>query len=371
MKYRIARLNDANNSLNRQWCVVYYYKHPETGDMVRFRKWISNRIKTKSARREKAREYTNNINTRLRRGWNPFSDQELKLTNIVEAMEYIMKIKSFTLKKRSIFTYNSVVKHFSEYLKKKSLHKMPIEDLNSQIVQDYFDNMLMNEDITKRTYNNRLTPLKTIFFQLQKREYININPFLAIDKLRVEESEITAYSKAELNDISETLPEFNYNLYVISQLIYYCFMRPAEIVRLQFKDILWEHNMIVIPGKKTKNGKSEVIIIPEHFKDNLKDWNIDYSPEYYIFSRELNPGIKEVAPTRIAEAWRRYADANNITKHIYDFKHTGNGMAFDQGFNSRDIQLQNRHSSLDETQRYLNKFRRIASDNFREDFNGY
>ena len=61
----------------------------------------------------------------------------------------------------------------------------------------------------------------------------------------------------------------------------------------------------------------------------------------------------------------------NITKHIYDFKHTGNGMAFDQGFNSRDIQLQNRHSSLDETQRYLNKFRRVASDKFREEFKGY
>ena len=371
MKYRLAKLNDGDNNLDNQWYVYYSYKHPETGKMVAFRKWISNRIKTKSARREKAREYVININTRLRRGWNPYSDLDLKLTNIVDAMEFVMKIKAATIKKRSVFTYNSVVKNFSEYLKKKGLHTMPVEDLNSHIVQDYFDNMLMNEDITKRTYNNRLTPLKTIFFQLQKREYINFNPFLAIDKLRVEEPEITAYSKNELDSMSETLPTYNYQLYVISQFIYYCFVRPAEIVRLQFKDLLWGHSMIVIPGTKTKNGKSQVIILPDSFKQNLVNWNRDYPEDYYIFSRHLEPGIKEVAPTRIAEAWRKYADAHNVKKHIYDFKHTGNGFAFDQGFNSRDIQLQNRHHSLDETQRYLDKFRRIASDKFREGFSGY
>ena len=83
------------------------------------------------------------------------------------------------------------------------------------------------------------------------------------------------------------------------------------------------------------------------------------------------PGMKEIAPTRIAEAWRAYANRHGITKNIYDFKHTGNGFAFDQGMNARDIQLQNRHSSLNETQKYLNKFRRIASDKFKEDFKGY
>ncbi len=371
MKYRIAKLNDANNSLDRQWCVVYYYQHPETCDMVRFRKWISNRIKTKAGRRDKAKQIITNINTRLRRGWNPYSDQDLKLTTVVDAMAFVMKIKAATIKKRSVFTYNSVIKHFTTYLKKKGLLTMVVEDLNSHIVQDYFDDMLMNEDISKRTYNNRLTPLKTIFFQLQKREYINFNPFLAIDKLSVDEPEITAYSINELNDIGDSLPEYNYELYVITQLIYYCFMRPAEIVRLQFRDLLWDHGIIVLPGTKSKNKKSEVIIIPDQFKYNVKDWNITYPLNMYIFGKNLKPGEKEIAPTRIAEAWRKYADAHKIKKNIYDFKHTGNGMAFDQGFNSRDIQLQNRHSSLDETQRYLNKFRRVASDKFKEEFKGY
>lgn len=371
MKYKLAKLNDANNSLEKQWFVYYSYQHPETGKMMRFRKWISSRIKTKAGRRIKAQEYVNSINTRLRRGWNPFSDFDIKLTTIVDAMNFVMNIKSATIRKRSRHTYNSVIKNFTTYLTNKGLHMMPVDEINTQIVQDYFDEMLINENISKRTYNNRLTPLKTIFNLLQRREYINYNPFLSIDKLRVNEAEITAYSYKELGDISRTLPEFSYELYVITQLIYYCFLRPAELVRLQFKDVLWDHGIIVIPGTKSKNKRSEVIILPNQLKENLKQWNLNYPSDYFIFSTNLKPGEREVAPTRIAGAWRVYADKFGIKKGVYDFKHTGNGFAFDQGFNSRDIQLQNRHSSLDETQRYLNKFRRVPSDKFKEGFSGY
>lgn len=371
MNYKFAKLLDNNNSLNGRWYVYYYYRHPETGQFKRFRKGVSSKLKTKTARRKKADEYIKAINLRLKRGWNPFIDEDIQLTNVTAAIEYAMNLKARTIKQRSEWTYRSVVKHFVAYLKKEGIDKLTIEEINSRIVQKYFDNMLMNEPISKRTYNNRLTPLKTLFELLRKREYIGHNPMLAIDKLRCDEPAISAYTSNELELIRKTLPKHNYELYVITQLIYYCFLRPAEIVRLQYKDILYDASIIVIPGTKSKNKKSQVITIPDHFKLNLKDWDLKQPANHYIFSTNLKPGTREVAPTRIASRWRDYANAVGIGKNIYDFKHTGNGNAFDQGFNARDIQLQNRHSSLDETQKYLNKFRRIPSDRFKEFYNGY
>ncbi len=371
MKYKLAKLYDSNNNLDNRWYVYYYYKHPESKEMKRFKINISGRIKTKFARRARAQELIKNVNLKLKRGWNPFTDDDLRVTKLFDAMDFAMKLKSSTLKKRSAWTYDSVIKHFKSYLTKKKLHNITVDDIDAQLVQKYFDEMLINEDISLRTYNNRLTPLKTIFNVLYKREYVSFNPFINIDKLKIQDPEITAYTEKELESIKNTLPEYNYELYIITQLIFYCFLRPAEIVRLQFKDLLWDHGMIVIPGTKSKNKKSQVIIIPNQFKENLKDWNMEYDLDYYIFSKNLKPGTKEVAPTRIAESWRKYANEHNIKKNIYDFKHTGNGYAFDQGFNSRDIQLQNRHSSLDETQKYLNKFRRVPSEKFKENFDGY
>jgi len=371
MLYKEVKINDANGDLSRQWFVYYSFKHPESGKYVRFRKFISNRIKTKSGRWKKAHELKKQINSKLHSGWNPFSTNEIHLTNVVKALDFALSLKKQTISKRGYYTYSSVQRIFIRWLTEMGYHKLAIDEMNSAIAREFCDHMLLEENLKPRTYNNRVQPLRTLFEVLHKREFILFNPFENIEKLKTPESEIIAYNTDELELIRNTLPQYNYQIYVISQLIFYCFLRPAEIVRLQFKDVLWDHDIIVMPGTKTKNKKSEVIILPDQLKRNLINWDLNFPPDYFLFSRNLLPGTKEIAPTRIANAWQKYAKEFGITKNIYHFKHTGNGFAFDQGFNSRDIQLQNRHSSLDETQKYLNRFRRIASDKFKKEFKGF
>jgi integrase len=265
-----------------------------------------------------------------------------------------------------------VIKKFTEFLEERKLDKAAIHEMNYHVARDYVDSMMLDEILSARTINNRITQTKAIFTELRKREYIIFNPFDRIEKMRVKEAEITAFTPKELEKIGELLPEWDYNLYVISQLIFYCFIRPAEIVRLQFKDVLWDHELIILSGQITKNKKSQVISMPDQLIKNIKDWDLSYPSEYYLFSTKLKPGTQEVAPTRIAGAWREFTTEKKLpAKNIYDLKHTGNGMAFDQGMNSRDIQLQNRHSSLEQTQQYLNKFRQVTSDKFKKEFKGY
>ncbi len=72
-KYRLAKLYDANNDLSNQWFVYFYYKHPESGKFIRFRKVISNRILTKSGRRDKAHNLIKELNLKLKQGWNPYA----------------------------------------------------------------------------------------------------------------------------------------------------------------------------------------------------------------------------------------------------------------------------------------------------------
>ena len=371
MLYRKAKLNDAGGRLDRQWFVYYYYKHPETGEMVRKRVWISMRIRTATARRNRAHELISEINTKLQSGWNPFAEEQKGLTGISEAIIRMVNLKKATTKKRTWQTYSSVVNIFLKWLEKEKLDQIPVSDFNYKIVQDYFDHCLLHENISARTYNNRLSALRSVFSILEKREYLFKNPFVRVERLAETEPEIIMFNKKELQKIKEELPKFNFQLYVITNLIYYGFIRPAEIVRLKRRHVLWDEGFIVIPGTRTKNKKSRVVIITDAMKKNLENWDLDFPPGHFLFSRHLKPGEKEVAPTRIAEAWHLFAEKFNIDKTIYALKHTGNGMAFDQGLNARDIQLQNGHSSLDQTQKYLNRFRRIASDKFREEFNGY
>jgi hypothetical protein len=52
-------------------------------------------------------------------------------------------------------------------------------------------------------------------------------------------------------------------------------------------------------------------------------------------------------------------------------KHTSNGLAFYSGIPSRDIQLHNRHSSLEQTEQYLNRFSKVASEKIKTGLKGF
>ena len=371
MNYKLAKLYDADNDLSRQWFVYFYFKHPENGKFVRFRKWISNRIRTKSGRRDVAHAIIKSFNIKLQRGWSPFAEEETRLTSIEQAFNHAINIKSASIGKRAVQTYRSISGKFIMYLQKNKLNNVSIGDISHKIIQDFFDQSIIKEKISPRTFNNRITALKTIFNWLIRRDYLLFNPADRIERMPEPDPELTAFTESELRMISGELPGWDYNLYVISQLIFYCFLRPAEIVRLQFKDVVREKSLIMVPGTKSKNKKTETIIMPDQLMINIREWNLGFPQNWYLFSKNLCPGQKEIAPTRIAEAWKRFAEANGIIKGIYSLKHTGKGMAFDQGFNPRDIQLQNRHYSLEQTQQYLNRFRRVAGEKFQKEFKGF
>lgn len=371
--FTLPKLYDAEGDMDSQWYVFYHFKNPDTGKNQRIRTAISRALKTKSDRYQKAAEIKSDLKKKLLSGYDPFVQETKKSTNCIVALNYALKYKCATTGKRTQTTYSSIIGMFITWLKANRLNGKSIEILGRNVAENYADYMIMELEISNRTFNNRLQVLRTIFNFLKKKTYVDFSPFEFVEYLKEDEAEISAFTRKELKLIGEKLPGYHYPLYVISQLIFYCFIRPQELVRLQFEDILWDDGIIKIPGHKSKNGNSEVIVLPKKLIENLRGWNRGFPPKNYIFSRGkmLIPGTKEIAPTRISEVWREFANENGITKNIYDMKHTGNGMAVDSGINIRDIQLQNRHHSLEQTQKYLNKFRRKAGSEFVNNFEGY
>ncbi|MCX6266194.1 MAG: site-specific integrase [Bacteroidetes bacterium] len=157
-------------------------------------------------------------------------------------------------------------------------------------------------------------------------------------------------------------------MYVCACLIFYCFLRPQEIMRLKVEHFQLNSRLIVIPGTVSKNKKHEVVQIPNALVPVLKKLDLNYPGDYFVFTRHLVRGTKEAAPTRMAGYWRKFANEFGIKKNIYSLKHTGAGMAIENGINLRDLQLQLRHWSLEMTQVYLDKFKRRPSEKLANDF---
>jgi len=367
--FKPAKLFDADGDLSQRWFVFYYFKNPDTGKFERFREMISSSLKTRSDRYAKGKELKEAMNKRLREGYNPFAGADPRQTNIMDAITYLEETKA-TLRKRTQHTYYCLLRRFREFLEDKNvrLTTLTIEQFNYQHAQRFMDYYLKEHKVTNRTYNYAVIHMRTFFNTLMEREWILVNPFKKVKTLEVEETEIVAFTEEDLKILRENLPGYNYDLYIIAGLIYYCFLRPAEIMRLQVYHFHVNEGYISVPGNVSKNKRQNTIDIPDNFIEDLKQLDLNYPPNDYVFARHLKRGPKEAAPTRIAGYWREFANQFGISKNIYSLKHTGNGRASENGISARDLQLHNRHSNLDMTQRYLDRFSKKPSSKVVKNF---
>lgn len=366
--FKTAKLNDAGGDLTKRWFVYYSFRSPETEKFQRFQQWVPQKILTSSGRRASAHEIIVRINKQLRSGFNPFAHMERRYSTITAAMEFVLEIKRTICRKRSYHTYKNLGKSFLDWLKKNNRENMHIEDFNYYHAQEFMDYSKSVLGICNSTYNYRSMHMKTFFALLIKREWIMINPFEKIERLPVEEPEIVSFTVDDLTNMQKNLPGYDYNLYVCACLIFYCFLRPQEIMRLKVEHFQLNSRLIVIPGTVSKNKKHEVVQIPNALVPVLKKLDLNYPGDYFVFTRHLVRGTKEAAPTRMAGYWRKFANEYGIKKNIYSLKHTGAGMAIENGINLRDLQLQLRHWSLEMTQVYLDKFKRRPSEKLANDF---
>lgn len=366
MKFKLAKFHEKNGDLNTRWCVEYYFEHPETYEMTRFIIWISSRLKTRAERRRKGDMLVAEINKKLKQGWNPFENNLLLVKSLREAFDHVLLIKKSICRKRTYRDYKSVLNFFADYTESIGRIITP-SDVSFTIALNYLEWIRKQNKLTNRSINNHLIYLKSAFNILVEREYTTFNPFLKIKKFEIEQPGILAFNENETKLISETLPGYNRRLYIISLMIYYCFLRPQEICRLRLYNIDLKHKEIMVFAHMSKNKKQESVGIPEILYEELMACELHkYPSDNYFCSKEFYPGEIEIAPTRIAEAWRVYANSVGlpVSKKIYHLKHTGVGRAVDKGINLRDIQLQIRHSSLDITEKYLRQFRTKVSSDF-------
>lgn len=365
--FKNPKLNDAGGDLAGRWFVYYSYRNPDSGKFERFRVFISQQIITKSGRRDEAHRIMAELAAKLNEGWNPYQYREKKYEPLVESLNKVLQLKLVSTRRRTSLSYSYILRQFLQWITLRHYQHMKVSEFSKFNAQQYLDYLKTNRLYANRTFNNHLLSLRTLFADLLKREYVLSNPFAGFDYLPVEEAQIIAYTQQELELISRTLPDYNPRLWLVAQLVYYCFIRPQEIVRMRFADIDMHRRQISLAGRQTKNKRTQMVDIPDAFYEELKGMKWE-DPRWYIFSTSLQPGARQIFQTGIDRVWAVYRQAVGLPpeKGLYAMKHTGAGRLADAGVDLRSIQLQMRHHSLDETQKYFDRFRRTPNTTLRK-----
>ncbi len=367
--FKLGELYDQNGDMSKRWYVGYYFLHPETKRFQFFRyKWISTKLSTKQARRNRAFILIQQINNKLRSGYNPYATENIGLTNIIQTLNEVLVIRAGKTGNRCITTDKSIIKKLTDWLILKGLDKISIDDFNIQHALKFGDYLKLDLKLQNRTHNNHIQVLRTIFNFLVKREYIYNNPFNKVEYLPAEEKRPRPYNDAELNLLIENCPIYDPQLWIICQFVFYCALRPVEITRLKINNINLDTGLIYIDGNMSKNKRCQTVHIHDKFLEQLKKLELNkYDSEYYLVSKDLLPGPVKIFPTRIAERFKKFSTRIGLQRGLYELKHTAIILlTMKNNSNIWDVKNHCRHSNINITEKYLEAFGSNTSKEFRK-----
>lgn len=350
--------------------IEYWMFHIEKGKAVR-RRFYQIRGESAYKRREHAKVLIKQINKMLAEGY-IFGNEipEIEKTGVVtptllKAFQQIVVLKQVQNGTRSAEAYRSFYNVFSEWYKQQKIDPLVTAFKKTHVLQ-YLDWLL-----TKRTYkgkigvenvtrNNHFDKIHSIFEALKEREIVPQNPASGIKPLKENKKRNIPLSEKQQATLEKYLIENDNNLFVYTRLIYYCFLRPVEILRLKIRDIDLKNRTIMVRAVNSKNDNQASVLIPNALMPILKEMNLEKFPsEYFVFSKnDLLPGPYFMVRNRVSERHTQAVKAAGLYNGeitMYGWKHTGNKNAYLAGVDIKNIQIQNRHHSLDMTDIYLSE----------------
>lgn len=182
------------------------------------------------------------------------------------------------LSNHTLVAYSGDLSQFYEYLQTTYEIKDLLE-INHTVIRSWIVSM-MEQKITPRSVNRKITTLKTFYKFLLRQNLVSENPMLKIQSPKTSKRLPVFVEKEKMNDLLDNL-SFEENLEgirnkLIIEMFYATGMRLSELINLKEKNIDLSSCQLKVLGKRNKER-----IIP--FGNELK-----HKIEAYIKSKSSN-----------------------------------------------------------------------------------
>lgn len=405
--YNLARISDRDGDLSKRWYVDFYVWDIFRQEKVRKFDYEINRLKRdpklkgnpdaiRKAMWKRAYEIKSAIDKKLKTGYHIDSTPKSKEvfeaeeitgeTALIRAISILFEQKKInTDSDKSASAYQTHINLTSSWLKQTNFSLVPVRLLNYKIAKSYVDwyqkriNPKTGEPITNVSYNKQLIHWKGFFNHLVDIEVLSRSPARKIKPLPEIKTHNVPYQDHQMGPIMERLNSEDPQLALICKSMYYCFIRRNELRFARIRDI--EGNKWRIPGKifydgrtrkVSKNGKNQVVIIPDPLKILLLDYGLnDYPGDYFIFGRNGTPSEKATGRDNFTTRYRRLIiEFFNMNKgeSLYSWKHTGVCKLYLKFKDIEMIRKHCRHSIVTTTMIYLRDLGLFEDNELEEGF---
>lgn len=399
---KLPRLYDAGGDLSRDWQVQYYYRDPNTGKFKRFRMLhglskirpdVLSKLTQKQQDELRAERYATakkliaEMSRKLKSGFNPFKNHNLiteqdiglrKSTSSKKTVEsYIREAAATRMEGRSPGTlknYKRFLENFVDYLIRKNLNDLPITAIDHGHVERFLSTIIKDGAASNKWRNEHLSFLRGCWNELMRLypKRITYNPFGLSQKLKHTRTKSPVFTKELRKLVRDKMPTVDPQLWIFIQFIYYTGLRPGiELRLLQVKMFDFHQGTLLLPAEITKDRTDRLVTIPNQLLSQLKKMKLDRCPkEYFLFSAIGKPAEKPMCSALYVKKWTLFKKRFGIPKEykIYAFKHTGATAADRSGIDRREIKEQLGHSSLQQTEEYLEVWENKVSEAIKNNF---
>ena len=339
------------------WYIDFYAFDPAKGEMRR-KKIKLNFIKRANERRKYAKDYMIRISEKLSLGWNPWIEQEqgnayTLFKDIIDKYRtYIYKmLRDGNYRPETLKSYSSYLRNMELYNQGREIPITYIYQFNKDFCVMLLEEVYITRDNTAFTRDNYLGFLRSFSSYCVERNYLTKNPTEGISVIgRKGKKKIrTQLTKEELIKLTEYLKEKNPHFLLASYILYYCFIRPAEMSKLKLSNISLAKQTIFLPDTISKNKKDGTITLPAKVIHLMLDLNIFNMPSNcFLFSDGFRPGMKQKSEKMFRDWWSRHVRPDLKFPERYKFyslKDTGITNML-RHYDTLSVRDQARHSSI-------------------------
>lgn len=243
-----------------------------------------------------------------------------------------------SLRRKSWQSYQSVLRKLDRYLGGR--------EPDADILQEWFRGL--RSELAPRTYNKHH---ETVSRYLSKIGMVSL--LGEVPRLRARSTPARYFQPHQVKRLKKHISEDDPELWLFCSFIYYCAIRPNELRQLRVEHIEFYEHKILVPGAVAKNHRTQYVSIPRAFRPDLLPL-MERAPADWLFPSSQHPD-RPVSYNNMGHRHRKQLRRLGFgpAYKLYSWKHTGAVMAARAGVSLKDLQLQMRHHSLDETDKYL------------------
>ncbi len=359
--YTIPKLHE-----NSVWYIDFYYLTDEETQEKKRKKFNVPPMKSKRDRRALAGQIIADLTQRLGQGWRPEEGESYKRSGstLEQALAlYGRAIEAFE-KKKSRINYRSRLKNFREFLKSEGSKTLYASDFTTGLIRRFLDYQQFTKKNQPRTLNNYLGWCSAFGSFMIERDMLKENPASKIHKFPKPDKFRQQIPDSEFPKVCKYLREQDPELYLAALILYFCFIRPSEMIGLKVGDISLAKQEIFVSHKYSKNGKDGVVGINKQLGIALLESGfLNYPSSWFLFSKNMRPGPDQANSDIFGKRWCKHRSKKKWPScwQFYSLKDTGlNHLGNTAGVViARD---QARHSDVSTTNIYLGRDRLHAPE---------